>query len=655
MANFPTSLDSLSNPAADDTLAAVPHHTQHGTANDILEALEAKVGIGSTTPTLGTHLVGTATGSSAWRSGLVKDVRDFGTIGAADDATVFQAAFTWIAANGGELRIPAGDYTITSASLSIASAAKAFRIRGAGRGVTRIIRGGTSVGSVISLSASNGWEISDLSIVGGFAAYPTGANHGIVWYDCNNCRVSRVEVTDWKNSAIIGYVATPADPPVYVDNVIADCYVDGGGVANNGILFADLGDSHIIDCHAVDIGTSGSPCYALQLKNGCQDCSITGGYASGARIGIALGDFDATSVHERNRASGVTVVGCSLSGVAFGGATDDLVENIIIDMQGAGLAAIDFQTNSTGTTVRGVVVRNLASGKQAVRLRSGDTDNTVEIETIANSSGTAEIAAQFDSGALRNSVHLGRYVNPTTVASTTTLVSNSGGITNVFTYGALPRVQTATIASGAVAVTHNLIDQLRVDTEGAASSDDLDSITGGVDGQRLLVGSTANARDVTVRDNDTSGGNIALAGGSPVTLGWHGDSLELVYRSAVSLWCEVSRSGAQFVPRQLATIASGSVTLNSIMVTTLRVDTEASAASDDLDTIAGGVDGQRILVMCNSATRDVTVRDSGTSGGNISLAGDASMVLDNIADTLQLVYVESLTSWVEISRSSNGS
>ena len=43
--NFPTSLDSLTNPTATDTLDSPPHDTQHADANDAIEALEAKVGI----------------------------------------------------------------------------------------------------------------------------------------------------------------------------------------------------------------------------------------------------------------------------------------------------------------------------------------------------------------------------------------------------------------------------------------------------------------------------------------------------------------------------------------------------------------------------------------------------------------------------------
>lgn len=45
MANFPTSLDTLTNPWAWDYQDTTPHSTQHATANDILEALEVSVWI----------------------------------------------------------------------------------------------------------------------------------------------------------------------------------------------------------------------------------------------------------------------------------------------------------------------------------------------------------------------------------------------------------------------------------------------------------------------------------------------------------------------------------------------------------------------------------------------------------------------------------
>lgn len=42
--NFPTSLDSLTNPSSGDALSSPSHSLQHANANDAIEALEAKVG-----------------------------------------------------------------------------------------------------------------------------------------------------------------------------------------------------------------------------------------------------------------------------------------------------------------------------------------------------------------------------------------------------------------------------------------------------------------------------------------------------------------------------------------------------------------------------------------------------------------------------------
>jgi len=47
--NYPTSLDSLTNPASTDLMSAagVNHADQHANVNDAVEALEAKVGVTS--------------------------------------------------------------------------------------------------------------------------------------------------------------------------------------------------------------------------------------------------------------------------------------------------------------------------------------------------------------------------------------------------------------------------------------------------------------------------------------------------------------------------------------------------------------------------------------------------------------------------------
>jgi hypothetical protein len=94
-------------------------------------------------------------------------------------------------------------------------------------------------------------------------------------------------------------------------------------------------------------------------------------------------------------------------------------------------------------------------------------------------------------------------------------------------------------------------------------------------------------------------------------------------------------------------IASGAVTIpNSKSVIYQLVDTEASAASDDLDTINGGQEGQVAYFSTTSSSRDVTFKDA---TGNLNLAGD--FVCDNNQDTITLIKRGS--NWWEVARSNN--
>jgi hypothetical protein len=68
VANFPTSAPSFSNPSGTDYLNSPTHATQHSSANDEIVAVAAKIGTGASTPTSGTYLKGSGTGTSAWTS-----------------------------------------------------------------------------------------------------------------------------------------------------------------------------------------------------------------------------------------------------------------------------------------------------------------------------------------------------------------------------------------------------------------------------------------------------------------------------------------------------------------------------------------------------------------------------------------------------------
>lgn len=106
----------------------------------------------------------------------------------------------------------------------------------------------------------------------------------------------------------------------------------------------------------------------------------------------------------------------------------------------------------------------------------------------------------------------------------------------------------------------------------------------------------------------------------------------------------VTVAGKINTPNNAKTIAAGAITTTSGLCI---VDTEAAAASDDLDTINGGVDGMILVIRAANSARTVVAKD-GT--GNMKLAGDFS--LDNAEDTL--IMISDATNWYELSRSDNG-
>lgn len=87
-----------------------------------------------------------------------------------------------------------------------------------------------------------------------------------------------------------------------------------------------------------------------------------------------------------------------------------------------------------------------------------------------------------------------------------------------------------TIASGSITATQNFH---RVDTESSASTDNLDTITAGTEGQVLFLRQNNSARDIVIRHAQ---GNIVCAGGANVTLSTTADMVILVYDDVIDNW-----------------------------------------------------------------------------------------------------------------------
>ena len=99
------------------------------------------------------------------------------------------------------------------------------------------------------------------------------------------------------------------------------------------------------------------------------------------------------------------------------------------------------------------------------------------------------------------------------------------------------------------------------------------------------------------------------------------------------------------------TIATGAITLTNNSSSYV-LDTEGAAATDDLDTISGGQDGQIIILNSANASRNVVVKHN---TGNIYNPNAFDITLDLTTDLVVLRYNATAVKWIVVSVSAFGS
>src|SRR3972149_873644 len=109
----------------------------------------------------------------------------------------------------------------------------------------------------------------------------------------------------------------------------------------------------------------------------------------------------------------------------------------------------------------------------------------------------------------------------------------------------------------------------------------------------------------------------------------------------------------RFGAGNLLTVATGSVTVTD----TYHSIAGEGGVDDNLDSLVGGVDGQLLILRPSTDTATITVRhnQAAASGNNILLNGNSNATLDDIDDTLVLLYdvgLDTSGAWIEVSRGS---
>lgn len=135
----------------------------------------------------------------------------------------------------------------------------------------------------------------------------------------------------------------------------------------------------------------------------------------------------------------------------------------------------------------------------------------------------------------------------------------------------------------------------------------------------------------------------ALVGGELATT----DYVKAIYDgTAFQIVSPTSRhplKGVRFPDQGELTISSGAITITGANHT---IDTESDAASDDLDTINGGVDGAVLVLRAANAARTVVLKHN---TGNIVTPDGADITLDETSKVVTLVYDAELSDWLVVS------
>ncbi|MQY01310.1 hypothetical protein GHK03_35670 [Sinorhizobium medicae] len=462
-------------------------------------------------------------------------------VGGADTAS-WEAAVDFITTRGGILRVPAGEFTLTN-DLSITSAAMPFKIIGAGKDVTIFKRADAGTVAFWNIVSSSDYVIADLTLncQRSNVAVGTGS-HALRMDRGENITVHRVKVTDYTDTGIIYFDTADAANGLHDDISVVECECDGLSNANNGILLNNTRRGLMAHNKVINLGRQGAPQFAIQFKARNVDGKSIGNWIENCRGGVAIGSTDVAAPSNVNCHSSFEIVKGATRALRATYSSFCTMHAEVIDMDEASDAGNPtedtdehavFLNQVDNCVIRIGHLRSYEDTKYVAALPTA-VGCTVVIDTWRNVPHTNKFL-DLGVGASGNVIEVKNYVG-TPFDFPMDLVQNASGSANTFRISSDVMSQRTTIASDAITILNPAVARYRLDTEGAAATDNLATINGGTDGQVVAFTTTSDARDVVLKHNT---GNIFLKGAVDRSLGTINDIVMLMFSSFASKWIEI--------------------------------------------------------------------------------------------------------------------
>jgi hypothetical protein len=412
--------------------------------------------------------------------------------------------------------------------------------------------GGTAARNFLSFDASDeaGWSSNQLDIQYGIVY--GGASCGLLISN-NTIEGGRHAIVQ-STTSTAGYYGVSRNVTVsgnycsgqWLSSISTHQAIDNLVIANNTINGSESG---INVRYAKNANISNNVIrvfeYGIYLYNYVANVTVTGNMIEcGSFVGVRVGNpiIDGSSF----LSAGLNIANNNIQGGEYGvfivtsttPLTVDAINvngNVISSTKFEGVRVAIGDTSASGDGWRGIVSNNTIhdcgklSGRYGLWLqnfKSGAANNN-----IFTGSTTLAAAIRIDGSGTGD----GLWLMDNAVNSG--LATNALSITN----GAWHRtnatsVQSVTISSDSISPSiHTPL--IRVDTEGAAATDDLATINAGFAGQFITIRPAVNTRNVVVKDGT---GNIQTQGNADRTLDNARDTLTLVYDGTT--WNEVAFS-----------------------------------------------------------------------------------------------------------------